>query len=146
MVMLSRHHVYIQCSDRNTCLGWIMGFLPDTQNRGLRMHPECRESFTRHRLQRKPLVSDPGMHHGTCVTQVPWCMSGSLNRDGGENVPGIAGACAIRNFTYLARGPLPREMQNNTWCHWHFQSTYDKSSSSHCLYTTMEPQTCIIII
>ena len=22
--------------------------------------------------------SDPGMHHGTCVTHVPWCMSGSL--------------------------------------------------------------------
>ena len=25
-----------------------------------------------------PLVSDPDMHHGTCVTHVPWCMSGSL--------------------------------------------------------------------
>ena len=23
------------------------------------------------------------MHHGTCVTRVPWCMSGSLTRDGG---------------------------------------------------------------
>ena len=22
-------------------------------------------------------VSDPDMHHGTCVTHVPWCMSGS---------------------------------------------------------------------
>ena len=31
----------------------------------------------RHRLQRKPLVSDPGMHHGTWVTHVPWCMSRS---------------------------------------------------------------------
>ena len=40
--------------------------------------------FPRHRLQRKPLVSDPGMHHGTCVTHVPWCMSGSLTRGGGE--------------------------------------------------------------
>ena len=34
--------------------------------------------FFRHRLQRKPLVSDPGMHHGMCVTHVPWCMPGSL--------------------------------------------------------------------
>ena len=51
--------------------------------------------FPRHRLQRKPLVSDPGMHHGTCVTHVPWCMSGSLTRGGGENVPGIPGACAL---------------------------------------------------
>ena len=25
-----------------------------------------------------PRGSDPDMHHGTCVTHVPWCMSGSL--------------------------------------------------------------------
>ena len=46
----------------------------------------------------KPLVSDHGMHHGTCVTHVSWCMSGSLTRGGGENVPGIPGACATRNL------------------------------------------------
>ena len=63
--------------------------------------------FPHRRLQRKPLVSDPGMHHGTCVTHVPWCMSGSLTRGGGENVPGIPAACATRTFTYLVRG---------TWC------------------------------
>ena len=50
--------------------------------------------FPRRRFPRKPLVSDPGMHHGTCVTHVPWCMSGSLTCDDGENVPGIPGACA----------------------------------------------------
>ena len=50
--------------------------------------------FPHCRFQRKPLVSDPGMHHGTCVTHVPWCMSGSLTRGDGENVPGIPGACA----------------------------------------------------
>ena len=50
--------------------------------------------FPCHRLQRKPLVSGPGMHHGTCVTHVPRCMSGSLASGGGENVPGIPGACA----------------------------------------------------
>ena len=50
--------------------------------------------FPRRRFQRKPLVSDPGMHHGTCVTHVPWCMSGSLTCGDGENVPGIPGACA----------------------------------------------------
>ena len=27
--------------------------------------------FPRRRFQRKLLVSDPGMHHGTCVTHVP---------------------------------------------------------------------------
>ena len=50
--------------------------------------------FPTHRLQRKPLVSDPDMHHGTYVTHVPWCMSGSLTCGGGENVPGIPNACA----------------------------------------------------
>ena len=75
-----------------------MGLLPDTQNCWLRMRREFRERFPRHRFQRKPLVSDPGMHHDTCVTHVPWCMSGSLTRGGGENVPGIPGACAIHNF------------------------------------------------
>ena len=38
------------------------------------MRRECRERFPRYQLQRKPLVSDPGMHHGTCVTHVLWCM------------------------------------------------------------------------
>ena len=46
-----------------------------------------------HRFQRKPPVSDPGMHHGTCVAHVPWCMSRSLIRGDGENVPSIPGAC-----------------------------------------------------
>ena len=50
--------------------------------------------FPRRRIQRKTRVSDPGMHHGSCVTHVPWCMSGLLTRGGGKNVPGIPGACA----------------------------------------------------
>ena len=67
---------------------------------------ECRERFPRHRLQRKPLVSDPGMHHGTCVTHA------SLTRGDRENVPGILSACATRNFTYLVKGPLVITLQN----------------------------------
>ena len=69
------------------------------------MHLECRERFPHNWLHRKPLVSDPSTHHGTFVTHVPWCMSGSLTHDARENIPGIPGACAHRNFTYLARGP-----------------------------------------
>ena len=90
---------------------WVdyMDLLPDTQNCRLRMRRECRERFPRHRLERKPLVCDPGMHHGTCVTHMPWCMSGSLTRGGGENVPGIPGACATCNFAYLVRGPWHRK-------------------------------------
>ena len=70
------------------------------------MRRECRERFPHHWFQRKPLVSDPGMHHGTCVTHVPWCMSGSLNRVGGKSDLCIPGSCATHNFTHLARGPL----------------------------------------
>ena len=79
---------------------------------------QCRKRFPHHRLQRKPLVSDPGMHHGTCVTHVPLCMSGSIIRDGGENIPGIPGACATSNFTCMARDP---------WrCMWLDVSEYNK--------------------
>ena len=52
--------------------------------------------FPRRRFQRKPLVSDPGMHHGTCVTHVPWCMSGSLTCGDGENVPGACVPAILR--------------------------------------------------
>ena len=83
-----------------------MSLLPDTQNCGLRMRRKCRERFPRHRLQREPPDSEPGIHRGTCVTHVLWCMSGSLIRGGRENVPSIPGACATHNFTYLVRGPL----------------------------------------
>ena len=58
-----------------------------------------------------PRDSDPNMHHGTCVTHVPWCMPGSLTNisfevGGGENVPGIPGACAIRNFNVSGKRPM----------------------------------------
>ena len=72
---------------------WTMDLLPDTYNCALRMRHECRERFSRHRLQRGPLVTDSGVHHGTSDTHVPWCMSGSLTHDDGENVPCIPGAC-----------------------------------------------------
>ena len=78
-------------------------------------------TFSRHRLQTKPPVSDPGIHHGTCVTHVPRCMSGSLTRGGWENVPGIPCARATRNCTYLARDPwlLPLLLPTHTHTHLH---------------------------
>ena len=39
------------------------------------------------------------MHVGIANQRFP------LKLGGGENVPGIPGACATRNFTYLVRGP-----------------------------------------
>ena len=47
-----------------------MGLLPDTYNYGLRMRQEFRERFPRHRLQRKPLVSDPGMHAQPTILRI----------------------------------------------------------------------------
>ena len=80
--------------------------LPDTENCGLRIRRECWEHFVLHLLQRKLLVSDPGMHHGTCVTYVPWCMLEFLTRCGEDNVPAIPGACANCNFANLVRSPF----------------------------------------
>ena len=61
--------------------------------------PPCR------RFHRKPLVSDPGMHHGTCVTHVPWCMSGSLTCGDRGKCSRHSRRMRTRNFAYLARGP-----------------------------------------
>ena len=48
------------------------------------MRRQCRERFSRHQLQSKPLVSDLGMHHGSCVTHVSYCLSESLTAEGGK--------------------------------------------------------------
>ena len=48
-------------------------------------------------------------------THVPWCMSGSLIRGGGENVPGIPGACSTHKLTYLSRGPFLTYWQMYAW-------------------------------
>ena len=56
-----------------------------------------------------------GLAIPTCITARAWrtCRDACRDRQlaisfevgGGENVPGIPGACATRNFTYLVRGP-----------------------------------------
>ena len=58
-----------------------------------------------------PWVSDPDMHHGTCVTHVPWCIPGSLTS--GFFLRRWQGKRSrhsrhMRNpqITYLVRGPL----------------------------------------
>ena len=58
-----------------------------------------------------PQVSDPDMHHGTCVTHVPWCMPGSLTSGFlWSQWRGIRSRYSRRKrnlqFAYLARGPL----------------------------------------
>ena len=86
------------------------------------MRRECRERFPRRRLQRKPLVSDPGIHHGTCVTHVPRCMSGSLTRGGGESDPGILGACAPAIVRIWQEANGHRHIQSPSKCVCHRSS------------------------
>ena len=49
-----------------------MGLLPDAEN--------CMYTCGRNagNVSPPPKASDPDMHHGTCVTHAPWCMTGSL--------------------------------------------------------------------
>ena len=85
-------------------IGWLidlfMVLFLDTQKCMLHIRRECRDRFPRHQLQRKRIVIDPVMHQARCVRHVSWCMSGSQTRSGGEDVPGIPGACTTHNFTY----------------------------------------------
>ena len=63
------------------------GLLSDTQNYG------CASAGNAGNVYPSPQVNDPDMHHGTCVTHVPWCMPGSLtigflwNRPRGNTFP-----------------------------------------------------------
>ena len=66
--------------------------------------------FPRRRFQRKPLVNDPDMHHGTCVTHVMHVGIAHLRWRGKHSRH--SRCMRTRNFVYLARGPL---------CHIRFQ-------------------------
>ena len=87
----------------------IMGFLPDTENCGLRMRRECRERFLRHRIQR---------------THVPWCMPGSLTSGDGKSFPAfpVHAKPAILRICQEAHGNnngpvLWRHMLSLLYCH-----------------------------
>ena len=58
------------------------------------------------RHQREPLVSDPGMHHGTCVTHLPRCMSGTLTRDRRE-IPSRHSRCVHNPHFFFGKRPMP---------------------------------------
>ena len=55
-------------------------------------------------------------------------MPGSLARGGGENVPGIPGACTTLNFTYLITGPWSQVIimpgMEPSYDNWGYQSPY----------------------
>ena len=114
-----------------------MGFLPDTEN--------CRWECAGNGGNVFPAIgaSYPDMHHGTCVTHVPWCMPGSLTSGFPlesavrENVPGIPGACATRNVTYLVKCPLSVvEYHNRSYTCRHL-CVCDTLASNYRIYWTI---------
>ena len=89
--------LFIECLPLGTGLLWWSNIWASYQIRkiaGCACAGNAGNVFPRRRFQRKPLVSDPGMHHGTYVTHVPWWISGPLPCSDGESVPGIPDACA----------------------------------------------------
>ena len=115
IVLISRHSVvhsslyttvfHLHC---NIC-GWFeifkMSLLPD-----IRKIVGC-ECSVNGPFSPPPRVNDPNMHHGTCVTHVPWYMPGSLtngflwSRWREETFPELQAQVQHAIFTYPVRGP-----------------------------------------
>ena len=74
------------CASIRLCLNWPLTRYAKIA--GCACTGNAGNVFPRRRFHRKLLVSDPGMHHGTCGTHVPWCKSGSFT------CGDIPGACA----------------------------------------------------
>ena len=87
-----------------------------------------REHFPHHRLQRKPLVSDPSMHHGTCITM----HVGIANPRRGKR------SSIPSNFRYLARGP---------WCcNNACQVMKNIHQPSHCRRKLIKNGPCLVML
>ena len=86
------------------------------------MRRERRERFPRHR----------GLAIPTCtrrdVCRDRW-LAVSIEVGDGENVRGIPGACATRNFTYLIRGPCHFESVRVAAFTFQFRNGYDYHST-----------------
>ena len=87
-------------------------------------------------------ISDPDMHHGTCVTHVPWCMPGSLTS--GFLWSRWRGKCSrhfrrMRNQQFYVSGKRP--MATN-FRHRRTQSSWDQECShySDVIMNTMTSQ------
>ena len=87
---------------------------------GLRMRREFRKRLVRHRLQRKPLVSDSGMHHATCVTHVPWCMWDRYLAVAGKRFWHSRDSRRMRNpqFCVSGRRPMVKKSLISDRLHW----------------------------
>ena len=105
-----------------------------------------------------PWVSDPDIHHGTCVTHMPWCMPGSLtsgflwNRWQGKHFR------CMRNpqFCASSKRPMTRTEITTTkeifvqWNmlqrHWFHGQFIEQVQFSHSWIFTIENCFCIDVI
>ena len=82
-----------------------MGLLPDTQNCGSACAGNAGNVFPVTAGERSRHASRH-VHHARAVMHAGFANQRfHLKSAAGENVPGIPGACATCNFTYLVRGP-----------------------------------------
>ena len=95
--------VYLECLCNHIYMAWASYQIRNIA--GCACAGNAGNVFPRRRLQRKPLVSDIGMRHGTCVTHVPWCMSGSLVSGGGKTFPAFP-AHAHPQFSVSDKRPM----------------------------------------
>ena len=70
-------------------------------------------------------VSNPDMHHGMCVTHVPWCMSGSLTSGSlwsQWRVKCSRHSRCMRNPEFYVSGKRPIDLAKQTSVQYHWQS------------------------
>ena len=132
-----QNHVDSPCHERQPALKdhlqWLLytGFIAPWASYQIRKIAGCAwagnagKVYPRGRLQRKPLVSNPDVHHGTCMIHVPWCMSGSLTRGGRENVPGIHSA--------YAPASLPIWQEAHELCRWKARNSFSTNETGPAL-------------
>ena len=84
-----------------------------------------------------PRISEPDMHHGTCVTHVPWCMPGSLTsvffflKSVARNT--IPAFPCMRNPQFCISGKRPMPSRVVLWPDGRSGSPYQQYILSSCL-------------
>ena len=77
-----------------------------------------------------PRVSDPIMHHGTCVTHVPWCMPGSLSSGflwSWWRKKRSRHSRRMRNAQFYISGK--RSMGHRAWPLWEYEPTNNQETN-----------------
>ena len=94
-----------------------------------------------------PQVSDPDMHHGTCVTHVPWCMPGLLtsgflwNRRRGKTFPTFpahAQPASLRIWQEAHSGKVPQKSSQlypqKFWFHFMYSLNPNPPSTNYMAF------------